>query len=299
MKILITGVLGYIGGELCELYKNSADEIIGIDNNFIPDKVAWLIENDIKFYQRDLSNIKDLLTDCDIVYHCGGVTQVPQTKEQSNLEIDSLISKVGTDGTRYILNNLPPKCKFIFLSTHVIFEGYDNKFNLTEDNPPSPLLAYANSKYQTEFDLIGQYGHINYIIARLGSVYGYNPNMRLKIIGNLLSKMSAIDGKIKIFNGECYKPLIGILDCAAALKFLAESNYNREIFHLVNENIKVKEIGKICKDIVPGLIVEEVIDNSSNEGYTLNSDKLKKSGFNFKQNINDEIKNMINLWSNK
>ena len=50
MKILITGVLGYIGRELCELYKNSADEIIGIDNNFIPDKVAWLIENDIKFY---------------------------------------------------------------------------------------------------------------------------------------------------------------------------------------------------------------------------------------------------------
>lgn len=295
MKILITG-LGYIGYELCNTFLPSLGfDVIVIDNQFYPDRVKDIIEKGIKFYQRDMFNCADLLKDIEIIIHTSGITNVPQTQAQSNLQINREIERIGTDGTRYLIKNTNKNCKFVFLSTHVVFEGYNNKFNIEETETPKPLLAYGESKYQSELDLMSS--NKNYIIARLGSVYGYNDAMRLKIVGNILSKMTAIDGKIKVFGGEYYKPIIGIKDCARAIYCLALGKKNREIFHLVTQNIKVKEIAEICKKYNPNLEIETIVDNSNNEGYTLHNSKL--TTFKVEENIDTEIGKMIKIWRNK
>jgi nucleoside-diphosphate-sugar epimerase len=295
MKILITG-LGYIGYELCNKFLPSLGfDVTVIDNQFYPDRVKNIIDKGIKFYERDIFNCADLLKDVEILIHTSGITSVPQTKEQSNEKIDTKIRKIGTDGTRYLIKNTNKNCKFLFLSTHCVFEGYNNKFNIDECEIPKPLLAYPDSKYQSELDLIAN--GKNYNILRLGSVYGYNPAIRIKIIGNILAKMTAIDGKIKVFNGEIYKPIIGIKDCADIIYYVATGHYRKNIFHLVTQNIKVKDIGKICKKHSPNLAIENIIDDSSNYGYTLTNTNLPK--FHCKQNIDTEIGNMINIWKNK
>ena len=65
------------------------------------------------------------------------------------------------------------KAKIIFPSTHVIFEGLKStKLNITENEQPSTFLAYSSSKVNNEQQIIKS--GKNYIILRLGSVYGFS-----------------------------------------------------------------------------------------------------------------------------
>lgn len=299
MKILITGVLGYVGRSLAELYISSGHEVIGIDNNFLPDKVAWLVENNIKFYNRDLFDISDLLKDCDIIYHLAGITDVNLTLAQATLEKDALITRIGTEGTKYIIQNAPDSCKIIFASTQVVYDGLTKeKLNITEDFEPCPLVSYSKSKVQSEKDLFNS--NKNFIIARFASVYGYNNGaMRWKILPNLFSKMTSQNQDLRVFGSENYKPLIGVKDLAKCLDFLAHSHYNREIFHCVNENLRVIDIANICKEINPNININIVNEETPNKGFTLSNRKLLDTGFKFTQSIRDEIKNMIEIWKNK
>jgi len=299
MKIIITGCLGYVGRSLCELYANSDHEVIGIDNNFLPDKVSWLVKNKIKFYCRDIFNIKDLLDGCDIIYHLAGITEVNITLAQATPEKDALITRIGTYGTRYLIDNCPDKTKIIFASTQVVYDGLtEEKLDIAEDFPPCPLVSYSKSKRQSELDLINS--NKNYIIARFASVYGYNDGqMRWKILPNLFSKMASQNQDLKVFGTENYKPLIGVKDLVRFLVFIAESKYNKEIFHCVNENVRIIDIANICKKYNPNININITNDETPNKGFTLSNKKLLSTGFKFKQTLRREIKKMINLWRSK
>ena len=102
--------------------------------------------------------------------------------------------------TNNVLNNIPKKCKIIFPSTHVIYEGLkETKKNIKENEPPCPILVYSSSKVQNEKDI--KSSNKNYVILRLGSVYGYSSTdtMRINIMPNLFSKIASQNGEIRLF----------------------------------------------------------------------------------------------------
>lgn len=299
MKILITGILGYVGRSLAEQYANLPHEVIGIDNNFLPDKVAWLVKKGIKFYHRDLFNISDLMEGCDIIYHLAGITDVPITLSQSTPEKDKEIHRVGTDGTRYVIDNCPPNCKIIFASTQVVYDGLkEEKLDITEDLEPCPLVAYSQSKRQSEIDLFAS--NKNFVIVRFASVYGYNDGaMRWKILPNLFSKMASQNQDLKVFGAENYKPLVGIRDLVRFLTFVAYGKYNREIFHCVSCNVKVIDIANLCQKYNPKIKINITNDETPNRGFTLSNKKLLDTGFVFGQALEPEIARMISYWTNR
>jgi nucleoside-diphosphate-sugar epimerase len=298
MKISIIGGFGYISTSLCELYRDSKDEIFIIDNYFNPTKFKKYTNWGFKVYERDIFNTADLIWDSDILYNLASITAVPTVASQANEKIDSEIHKVGTEGNRYIMRSISDSCKLIFPSTHVVFESLTEEIlGITEDFQPCPSLAYSSSKRQSEVDLINS--NKSFLICRLGSVYGYNSSIRWKILPNLFSKMAAQNQNLKVFGGNNLKSLIGIKDVSAALKFLAESNYNKEIFNLTSESARVIEIAQIARKYNSSIKIEEVQDEVPNNGYTLSNKKILSTGFEFSQNLDEEIGRMIELWSNK
>lgn len=295
--VLITGALGYIARSLYKRFSRDNYEVIGIDNNFIPDKVARLREMGVRYYNKDLFNIKDLLGEADIVIHTAGITAVPTVKSQCTPQGDAEITRVGVDGTREIIKHSKDEARIIFLSTHVIYESFTEQvFDIDEDCPPCPSLAYASGKWQSEQDL--RASGKNFITLRLSSVYGYNPCVRWKILPNLFSKMASQNEKIKVFgSGLNIKPLVGIQDVGRCIKFMAESNFNRETFNVVNEHRTVKEVAEICKSYNNLLDIDFTVDEIPNLGYTVTNKKLLSTGFKLTQNVEDEIGNMIDIWS--
>ena len=305
-KIVITGGLGYIGTQLSKLYieDNLNHEVHIVDSRFLPERVKELKSWGFKYHQADILDkefFKDMLSDADIVYHLAGITDVAYVKSEANDEQDNKIKTVGIDGTNNIIQSVGKNTKLIFPSTHVVYEGFDETvFELKEDVETCPVLTYSKGKVQSEEDL--KKSSINYVVLRLGSVYGYGgDSMRLNIMPNLFSKMTANKQTIKLFGGGVqWKSLVSLLDVARCMRFVAErDDIQRETFHLRNENMTVKDVAEICKDVSPELNVIETDDEIPNKGYTISNKKILDVGFEFKSNIHDDIKNMIKGWSDK
>ena len=305
-KIVITGGLGYIGTILCHLYSGETREndIVVVDNRFASERVKQLRAWGIRFIHGDIldKNLMEMvLRDADVVHHLAGITQVAYTQTESNSEKDRQITKVGVEGSRNVINFAPAHCKIIFPSTHVVYEGFsDTKFNIEEDVTPTPVLTYSRGKAHTENDL--RRSGKNYVILRLGSNYGYSGDtMRLDIMPNLFSKSASQDGTIKLFSGGVqHKSLVAVFDVARCFKFMAErEDIKREIFHCSNENMTVREVAELCKQVNPKLTVVETKDEIPNLGYTLSNAKLLATGFEFRYTIEACVREMIENWSAK
>ncbi len=303
-KIVITGGLGYIGTQLSKLYieENLSHDVHIVDRKFLPERVKELKSWGFKYHQSDLLNkefFKDLLKDADVVYHLGGVTDVAYVKSESNDDQDKEIREVGVDGTNNIIDSVGENTKVIFPSTHVVYEGLgETLFDLPEDVETCPVLTYSKGKVQSEEDL--ENSSVNYVVLRLGSVYGYGgDSMRINIMPNLFSKMAATGNPIKLFGGGVqWKSLVSLFDVARCMKFVAEKDeIKRQVFHLRNENMTVKDVAEICKIHKNDLEIIETDDEIPNKGYTLSNQKLLDTGFEFQNNINDDIKEMIDSWS--
>lgn len=304
-KIVITGGLGYIGTELCKLYSGETrfKNIIVTDNRFISERVKQLRDWGFEFIQvsiLDRSKMKEVLADADIVHHLAGVTDVAYVKTETNSEQDKKIIETAIEGTNNILKLSPPHCKIVFPSTHVVYEGFEEtKYNIEENEPVRPVLTYSTSKVQNEVDIMSS--GKEYVILRLGSVYGYSTDtMRIGIMPNLFSKMASQNQNIKLFSGGAqYKSLVNLIDVARCFKFVAESEIKNETFHLVNEQATVKEVAEICKKHNSNIELVNTNDEVPNLGYTLSNSKLLSTGFKFLYNLEDSIKEMITNWSKK
>jgi nucleoside-diphosphate-sugar epimerase/SAM-dependent methyltransferase len=305
-KIVITGGLGYLGTELCNLYSGESrfKEVIVYDKNFKSASVAQLRKWSIKFIQGDILDkelLSSVLQDADVVFHLAGITDVAYTTEEElgNPEKSDEIANVGIKGSRNVIEAIPKTCKLIFPSTHVVYEGFSEKIeNITEDEPTNPYLKYATGKNQTEIDL--QKSSVNYIVCRLASVYGYSgDSTRIGIMPNLFSKIASQNGTIKLFSGGVQlKTLVPIADVVRCFKFMAENQeISRETFHVAKDIVTVKEVAEICKRINPKLNVIETDDPIPNLGYSISNAKLLNTGFEFGVELEESLHEMITKWS--
>lgn len=303
-KIVITGGLGYIGTELCKIYSGEArfKNITVIDNRFVSERVKQLRDWGIHYVQASVLDeevLKEQIKDADVVIHLAGITDVANVKSQASIEKDKEIEEVGVYGTRNIIKCLNKDCKIIFPSTHVVYEGLkETKTDISEEYPTCPVLAYATGKAQSEKDL--EESGANYIILRFASLYGYSTDtMRLNIMPNLFSRIASQNGTIKLFSGGAQlKSLVSVFDVVRCIKFMEEDNkINKEIFHLSKENMTIKEVANLCKEINPKTTIIETNDEVPNLGYTTSNSKLLKTGFEFRYDIKNCIKEMIQNWS--
>ena len=303
-KIVITGGLGYIGTELCKLYSGVSwhHDITVIDNRFISERVNQLRNWNMEFIQGDILD-KDLIkkhcTKADVIHHLAGVTDVPRTKSEASNTQDYKIKEVGEKGTQNILDAMSDNCKIIFPSTHVVYEGIGEvRTDILEEEITKPVLSYSSSKAINE-DQLKRSGK-NYVILRLGSVYGYSTDsMRIDIMPNLFSKIASQNGTLKLFaGGRQIKSLVPLIDVARCFKFMEEkNNITSEIFNLTKDTLSVKEVAEICKKYNPKVNLKETNDEVPNLGFSLSNKKLLKTGFEFLYNLDQNIKEMIHKWS--
>ena len=303
-NIVITGGLGYIGTELCKIYSGFSwnHKITVIDNRFISERVNQLRNWNIDFVHGDILD-KNLIYkychDADIVHHLAGITDVPRVKSESSINHDKKIKSVAEEGTQNILDSITNKCKIIMPSSHVVFEGMKNvKNDIAENEETCPVLSYGMSKDFNEKQL--KSSGKNYIILRLGSVYGYSTDTaRIDIMPNFFSKMASQNGTLKLFaGGRQVKSLVPLIDVARCFKYMEErENISSDIFNLVKDTVTVKKVAEICKKYNEKIILKETNDEIPNLGFSLSNKKILKTGFKFLYTLDESIKEMIFKWS--
>ena len=303
-KIVITGGLGYIGTELCKIYSGYSwnDHITVIDNRFISERVNQIRHWNMNFVQGDILDkelIKKYCEEADIVHHLAGITDVPRVKSESNQEHDLKIKMVAEEGTQNILDVISDKCKIVMPSSHVIYEGMEKvKNDIKENEKTSPVLSYGKSKDFNEKQL--KASGKNYIILRLGSVYGYSTDTaRIDIMANFFSKMASQNGTLRLFaGGKQVKSLVPLIDVARCFKFMEErDDISSDIFNFTKDTVTVKEVAEMCKKHNPKVTLRETNDEVPNMGFSLSNEKILKTGFKFLYTLDESIKEMITKWS--
>ena len=303
-NIVITGGLGYIGTELCKIYSGVSwnNKITVIDNRFVSERVNQIRNWNMVFIHGDILDktlVNKYCKEADIVHHLAGITDVPRTKNESNEEKDNIIKTVAEEGTQNILNAISDKCKIIFPSTHVVYEGTENiQSEISEEEDVKPKLSYSKSKAINEKQL--KDSGKNYIILRLGSVYGYSTDTaRIDIMPNLFSKIASQDGILKLFaGGRQVKSLVPLIDVARCFKEMEErEDISSETFNLTKDSITVKTVAKICKKYNPKVTLKETNDEVPNLGFSLSNKKILNTGFKFLYNLDQSIQDMILKWS--
>ena len=303
-KIVITGGLGYIGTELCKIYSGYSwnDQITVIDNRFVSERVNQLRNWNMNFVQGNILDkefIKKYCKDADIVHHLAGITDVPRVKSESSSEKDDLINKVAEEGTQNILDVISENCKIIMPSSHVVYEGLESiKKDINENEKTCPVLSYGKSKAINEEQL--KKSGKNYIILRLGSVYGYSTDTaRIDIMANFFAKTASQNGTLRLFaGGKQIKSLVPLIDVARCFKFMEEKEgIQKELFNLTKDTVTVKQVAEICKKYNPKINLRETNDEIPNLGFSLSNKKLLKTGFKFLYALHESMREMIEKWS--
>lgn len=192
MKILITGIAGFVGSSLARalLNANSNIQIIGIDNL----SYGYLerledIKGRIHFYKHDISKLSEVINGegIDIIVHCAAITPLPECQIDSHRAIVQNVANCGSVADFAIQNGIK---NIIFFSSGAIYEGVD-KFPTPEDISINTRLIYPATKYMAEIyfeSMCRSYG-INVTALRLFNLYGPHQDYFRKqppLIGYLL-----------------------------------------------------------------------------------------------------------------
>lgn len=142
-KIIITGVLGFIGSHTAKAFKKAGYYVIGVDNKTSNLNLKNYVD---ELVLDDFVNIVSLLTqkhNVDAIIHIAGTSLVGPSIKNPGLYYDNNVAKTNQMLHQLSLNNW--KGKIIFSSSAAV---YGNNFNflIKETFNGSPVSPYGQSK---------------------------------------------------------------------------------------------------------------------------------------------------------
>ena len=122
-----------------------------------------------------------------------------------------LTFEINSESVKFLAENF--KKRIVFLSTCSVYGAQDGI--LDETSSINPLSEYASSKVQAEEYLQNS----DAIIFRLGTLFGISDEfsrIRLDLVVNILVTKALTEGKLTVFGGEQWRPLLHVNDVANA-----------------------------------------------------------------------------------
>jgi nucleoside-diphosphate-sugar epimerase len=184
--------------------------------------------------------------------------------------------------------------RIIFMSTCSVYGAQDCV--LDESSPTNPLSVYASTKLAAEECLKKK----NTIIFRLGTLFGVGDlfaRIRLDLVVNTLTVRAYRLGKITVFGGDQFRPLLHVKDAARA----AVDNLSSQptgVFNLARQNVRIIDLAYQVRNHFPDLIIEQTsMKFQDSRNYRVSSEKVQKVlGFKSAYSIDDgidEIKDLL------
>jgi len=287
MKILVVGGAGYVGGGIVDALKNTHD--VTVYDSLIYEESY---RKDVDFIYGDIreqEKLSNLFKKFDAVIWLAAL--VGDGACSINPE---LTFQINSDSVRFLSENFTGR--IVFLSTCSVY-GAQNGI-LDETSQLNPLSEYASSKVQAEEYLKNS----NAIIFRLGTLFGISDEfsrIRLDLVVNILVTKALTDGKLTVFGGDQWRPLLHVNDVANAISHTIESD-TVGIFNLHYKNYKIIEIAKKIVDKVPNSIISTTpMKFQDARNYQVSSEKLREeTGFQSKIDLTQGIDEVHDLISN-
>lgn len=289
--VLVTGVNGFIGSNVAQLYLGRGYDVIGVDLALVS-----LVEGVI-YYQLNLlsDDINAILLKYKpyAVIHCAGMADVNYSIKHP--ESDFYQNVVISRKILYSLKENSEKTRFVFLSSASVY-GNPIDLPIKEEVHRTPISPYALHKKLVEEIcqyFIAQYG-MDIKILRIFSAYGNG--LKKQIFWDMAQKIRTT-GRLELFGtGNETRDFIHINDLVKAIFLIANSEEKKEVIYNVanGEEISIKNVAQIFCQVLEldyNIIQfnrQQRIGNPNN--WCANIEKLRELGYRQEVSIEDGIK---------
>lgn len=251
-NILITGGLGFIGSHIAD--ELMEDNHITIIDNLSTGNIKNLKnpENDnLKIVKEDIrnSNLKELTTDIDYIFHLAAMASVPLSVENP-IECNDVNVNATVELLKAAADNGVEK--IVFSSSSAVY-GENRNMPLKETEPLMPTSPYAASKASCELYLKSfhdSYG-LKYTALRYFNVFGPRQDKNSQyaaVIPNFISAL--LEGKQAIIygDGEQTRDFVYVGDVVRANIAACKSDFNGVVNVASGEKLTINRLYGIVKD---------------------------------------------------
>ncbi len=296
MKILVTGVAGFIGSHLAQILLERGDKVLGIDNFYsgTEENIKYLnscdknnqftfIEADIRDFDKINQIIK--IYNIDQIYHLAAIVSV-----QESIENPLLSNEVNVKGTLNILEaSRKNDVKRVVFSSSAAVYGDEPTLPKDENSITKPISPYGYEKLMGEYymKLYNELYGLETVILRYFNVYGSRQNSKSDYSGVIsIFEESFKNAKSpNIYgNGEQYRDFVYVKDVVKAnIKAMNTTNISGKIICVgTGKKTSINDLVKFLNKKYNQLIVPKYLPKRSGD--------IKESVCN-----NSKIKELLNI----
>jgi nucleoside-diphosphate-sugar epimerase len=306
MNLLITGGCGHIGSYITE-HINKIKKIkktIVIDN-LMTTQLNSLFnskkKNNLKFYIRDLTK-EDSLKDIkkiDYVIHLASMTNAAGSFSKKKEMYRNNLTCM-----KNIINFcIKKKSKLIHISSTSVYGKQTNLVDETcEKKCLKPQSPYADIKLMEEKLLKQAKNKLKYVTFRFGTISGTSSGMRFHTAVNKFCLNAALNEPITVYKTALnqFRPYLALSDAFLLFKFTIENNFfKNDIYNALSENYTVNQILNKIRKYKKRISIKFVSSPIMNQlSYHVDKKKINEEGFFFRNKIETDIKNTLNLLKN-
>jgi nucleoside-diphosphate-sugar epimerase len=281
MRILLTGIDGYLGALMGPHLVTRGHDVVGLDAGYYRDGLLYDLPGPrIQTITKDIRQITVAdLRGFDAVVHLAELSNDPIG--QNRPEVTYAINGDGSGNLARHAKEAGVR-RFIYSSSCSVYGagGADWK---TEESPTEPLTAYAACKLLTEGVLSGLADEtFSPTCMRNATAYGASPRMRFDIVLNQFAGLAWTTKQIvMVSDGTPWRPLVHALDIAEAFACVLEAPrdaVHNQIFNVGsnNENYRVRELATIVADAFPGTKATFGPPSADGRSYRVSFDKIAR-----------------------
>lgn len=197
MKVLITGVAGFIGSHVASRFLSEGYHVIGVD-----DLSSGKIENvpsSVEFIKADLADkasVDNLPSGCNLILHLAGQSSGEISFDDPILDLQkNTVSTLNL--IQYGIRN--NSARIVYASSMSVYGEVENK-PIAEVQHPKPLSCYGVGKLASEGYLKVFQNQLPYVALRMFNVYGPGQdltNLRQGMVSIYLAQ-AINSGKIEV-----------------------------------------------------------------------------------------------------
>lgn len=285
MKILVTGISGYVASALVPELLKKGYKVKGIDLEDFVDPDVEFTKGDI----RDSDLMMKQIQGMDAVIHLAAV--VPPSKLEPELE------SINIKGTYRLsqLCRLKGIERFCFSSsTSVYGQGVDlNEWIAprTGKTAHAPNTMYVSGKIMAEnFILSLRTETYRPVIFRFATIFGSSKKISWQSLFNSFVREAVETKELKMYHPNAYRPFCHVKDIAQGIVKVLELPSNLttgQTYNIGGYNATKLELSELIKKQIPDLTIKNF--GGDDIGYSVNFDRIKDVGLRLTKDLEDGI----------
>jgi nucleoside-diphosphate-sugar epimerase len=303
MKILITGVAGFIGSNLAERLIKEGHKVIGIDN--LEYGIYEQIPKGVKFHKVDIRNkyIDPLFKGVDYVFHLAAKNCINDCQNDPVETFDINVTGTANVFEAAKQNNVK---KVIYAESSAMYEGCTTY--PTSENNVNPQSFYSISKMCTSILAEGyeRYSNLKFTALRYFCVYGPKQDYRRSIppvFSSFIIKLLRNEQPIIYGTGEKKRDFIHVDDINDFhIQCLTDDRTTGKVFNLgYGSNYSIIDIYKTISNLLDSNIKPKYKKDLPGEAYENLADisEANKIGWYPKIKLEEGLKTSIDYIKNE